>query len=77
MFPEIFPMNDTPLNLSKKRCICLVQSLNTLCKTTRYELYLDEVTHKYHIYDIEKDIILIRGDNIVGAFQFHILNYKE
>jgi hypothetical protein len=77
MFPELFPMNNEPLVMSKKRCILLTSTLNTLAKEQRYELYQDHATSKYHIYDSQKDIILINGINIVGAFQFHVLNYKE
>lgn len=77
MFPEPFDMNDAPINLTKKRCVNLVEALNLLSSMDQFEVFQDPVTTSYHVYDSDKDLIYTTGKQIVGAFQFYILNWKE
>lgn len=75
MFPECYEMNDSAINLSKTRCETLVKTLNILCKDTRYAVYSEQ--GPYHIYDKSTDLILTTGKQVVGAFQYNVLNWKE
>jgi hypothetical protein len=77
MFPEVFEMRETKMNLTPKRAKNICLALNILANQERYNPILEDSKNPvfWHIYDRVSDLIYTSPTHILGAFQHNLLNY--